>query len=121
MKRIAFCFSVVAAIVLRRNIPLFAIVAGFTVGRHVESMAGAVIDRMMQRLPAWLWGVLLLLFLLSSKTLCLLVSLLFYLSSLNISTDLLLLLLSLCLDSLLLLKCSHSCILLLKVLSQALV
>jgi hypothetical protein len=55
--------SLVAAIVLRRNIPLFAIVAGFTVGRHVESMAGAVIDRMMQRLPAWLWVVLLLLFL----------------------------------------------------------
>lgn len=54
--------SLLAAIVLRRNIPLFAIVAGFTVGRHVDSMAGEVIDRLAGRIPRWVWIVVLALF-----------------------------------------------------------
>jgi len=54
--------SLVAAIVLRRNIPLFAIVAGFTAGRHLDSMAGKVIDRLSGRLPHGVWAVVLALF-----------------------------------------------------------
>jgi hypothetical protein len=54
--------SLLAAIVLRRNIPLFAIVAGFTAGRHVEGMAGKVIDRLAGRLPRVVWAIVLALF-----------------------------------------------------------
>ena len=54
--------SLVAAIVLRRNIPLFAIVVGFTAGRHVDSMAGEVINRLADRLPRMMWVVILTLF-----------------------------------------------------------
>ncbi len=54
--------SLVAAIVLRRNIPLFAIVAGFTVGRHIDNMAGEAIDRLAGRLPRVVWVIVLTLF-----------------------------------------------------------
>jgi len=54
--------SLVAAIVLRRNIPLFAIVAGFTAGRHLDSMAGDVIDRLTERMPRVVWLVVLAVF-----------------------------------------------------------
>jgi hypothetical protein len=54
--------SLVSAIVLRRNIPIFAIVAGFTAGRHVEAMGGEVIERLAGRMPRAVWAVLLALF-----------------------------------------------------------
>ncbi len=54
--------SLVAAIVLRRNIPIFAIVAGFTAGQHVDSMAGETVERLAKRMPRVVWLVLLALF-----------------------------------------------------------
>ncbi len=54
--------SLLAAIVLRRNIPVFAIVAGFTAGKHVDSLAGGAVDRLAQRVPRLAWSALLLLF-----------------------------------------------------------
>ncbi|NQU39116.1 MAG: hypothetical protein HQ523_04110 [Lentisphaerae bacterium] len=54
--------SLLAAIILRRNIPLFAIVTAFTIGPHVEDMVGKRLEGLAVRLPAWLLALLLLCF-----------------------------------------------------------
>lgn len=54
--------SLVAAIVLRRNIPLFAIVAGFAAGPHIQGMGGPMLDRLAARVPRGVWALLLGLF-----------------------------------------------------------
>lgn len=43
--------SLLSAILLRRNIPLFAITAAFALGPHIASMAGEHVERITQRLP----------------------------------------------------------------------
>lgn len=51
--------SLVAAILMRRNIPLFALVAGFSAGKHLDNAGGAAVRRLAGLVPAWGHAVLL--------------------------------------------------------------
>ncbi len=44
--------SFIAALLMRRNIPLFAITAGFVIAPHLESLVAAPAERMAKRIPA---------------------------------------------------------------------
>jgi hypothetical protein len=46
--------AALSAFVLKRNIPLFAIIAGFVAIPHVDAAAGEVVDRFVQRMAATL-------------------------------------------------------------------
>lgn len=54
--------SLTAALIMRRNIPLFAITAGFVLPQHLDSLAGATLSRMATRIPASVRAGVLVLF-----------------------------------------------------------
>ena len=58
--------SFLAALMMRRNIPLFALVAGFVAVRHVDSVVGERLSRLATRVPARVLVVLAALFILLS-------------------------------------------------------
>lgn len=63
-------FSFIAAVLMRRNIPLFAITVGFAAPRHVENAAGGIVSRVLGRIPEKILVPLLAVFILLSVYYC---------------------------------------------------